>query len=50
MSGVTITDVKVVGLCSKHRSSNDEVPRYKDGKMVPDKDIHCIAEALGDKP
>ncbi|MCK9429496.1 MAG: hypothetical protein M0R17_05790 [Candidatus Omnitrophica bacterium] len=45
--GITITDVKIVGLCSKHRKEGDKVPRYTDGRIVPDEDIACIEEAFG---
>jgi hypothetical protein len=38
MSGITITDVKVVGTCSEHGGDH----RYKDGSKVTDKDISCI--------
>lgn len=47
MSGVEIIDVKLVALCSKHRKEGDEIPRYKDGRIIPDEDIACIEEALG---
>ncbi len=43
--GIKIVDVKVVGLCSKHRGKS-EPPRYKNGKIVEDKDIACIACCL----
>ncbi len=44
--GITITDVKIVGICSKHRKANDEIATYKDGTIVPDEDIACLVEAL----
>ncbi len=47
MTGITITDVKIVGICSKCRKEGDDIPRYKDGRIVEDKDISCIAEAVG---
>ena len=47
MSGITITDVKVVGICSKCRKKGDEIPKWKDGKVIEDKDISCISGALG---
>ena len=46
--GITITDVKVVGLCSKCRKEDDEVPRFKDKSIIPDKDISCLNNAFGD--
>jgi len=42
MTGIKITDVKVVGLCSKHRQPTDEILKYKDGTIIQDKDIACI--------
>ena len=44
---ITITDVKVVGICSKCRDENDEVTKWKDGKIVEDKDLSCIGCAIG---
>ena len=41
MAGIKIVDVKIVGLCSKHRG-NSESPRKKDGSIWEDKDIACI--------
>jgi len=41
MTGTTIHSVKAVGLCSKHKDR--EIMRYKDGTIIPDKDIECIA-------
>ena len=54
MSGITIVDVKVVGLCSKHKRDGFETPLNKDGSLVPDKDIACVecallSEAVGDE-
>ncbi len=49
MGGITITDVKIVGICSKCRKEGDEIPKYKDGRIVEDKDISCVAEAIGGK-
>jgi len=46
MTGIKIIDVKAVGICSKHRKEDDEVPRYKDGIIIEDKNIACIVEAL----
>lgn len=40
--GITITEVKVVGCCSKHRNKEIPTPRYKDGTLVSDNDIACI--------
>ena len=45
--GIKIINVKVVGLCSKHRKKGDEIPKFKDGSIIPDYKISCIAEALG---
>ena len=41
--GITIIDVKIVGLCSKCRTSTDQVHRYIDGRIVPDEDISCMS-------
>lgn len=45
--GIKIIDVKVVGLCSKCRLRQDEVPRYKDLTIIPDEDIACLCGSLG---
>lgn len=45
--GIKIIDVKSVGLCSKCREEGDEILKYKDGTIVPDKDIACISDAFG---
>lgn len=42
MAGITIIDVKIVGLCSKHRQEGDDIPKNKYGVPYPDKDICCI--------
>ncbi len=44
--GVTITSVKILGLCSKHRDKNDEISKNIHGEPYEDKDISCIACAL----
>ena len=48
MAGISIIGVKVVGICSKCRKDKDEIPRNKDGSIIPDKDISCLNAALGD--
>ena len=45
--GIKIIDIKVIGHCTKCRKEGDEIPRYKDGRMVEDKDISCLSQALG---
>lgn len=45
--GVTITDVKLVDICSKCREEGDIIPTWKDGRLVEDKDISCISKAFG---
>ena len=45
--GITITDVKVVGICSKCRKDGDDISRFKNGEVVLDKDISCINNAFG---
>lgn len=47
MAGITITDVKVVGLCSKCRKDGDEVMKNKDSSIIPDKELSCPGCALG---
>jgi hypothetical protein len=44
--GITITDVKIVGLCSKHRSKEDEILRDKYGRVYEDSEISCIGCAF----
>jgi hypothetical protein len=44
-----IIDMKIIGICSKHRKENDEITKYKDGTIVADKDIVCIEEAINGK-
>lgn len=50
MAGLTIIGVKVVGICSKCREDVDEIPRNKDGSIIPDKDISCLNKAFGNCP
>ena len=42
MSGITIIDVKVVGMCSKHRTNDDEIVRNKKGEIIPDEQLCCL--------
>ena len=44
--GLTIIGVKVVGICSKCRKEGDEIPKNKDGSIVPDKKISCVNTAF----
>ena len=37
-----IIDVKAVGFCSKHQQKDIDVLKYKDGTIIPDKDIDCV--------
>ena len=48
MAGITITDVKVVAVCSKCRKKGDEIPKYISGKIIPDKEISCVNKTFGD--
>jgi hypothetical protein len=41
-AGITILDVKVIGICSKCRTLEDEVSKNKYGVPYLDKDIKCI--------
>lgn len=43
---IKIIDVKVIGLCSKHRKEGDEIPRYKNGDIVTDNNISCLHDVL----
>lgn len=45
--GITITNIKVVGLCSKCRKEGDEILRWKDGTIIEDKDISCLNKCFG---
>ena len=47
MSGITITDVKIVGLCSKCRKPEDEILKDIHGRVYEDKEISCVGCALG---
>lgn len=47
MAGLTIIGVKVVGICSKCRKEGDDIPKNKDGSIVPDKEISCVNTAFG---
>lgn len=40
---VVVEEVKVFAFCSKHRSEKDEIPKYKSGTIIPDKEIECVA-------
>ena len=46
MSGITIIDVKIVGLCSKHRTTNDKVSKDIHGRIYEDKEISCVGCAV----
>ena len=47
MAGLTITDVKIVGMCSKHRKEGDEVMKDKHGRIYRDDELSCIGCAIG---
>ena len=47
MSGITITDVKIVGICSKCRKEGDEIQRDKNGREYKDYEISCVSCAVG---
>ena len=40
--GIKIIDVKIIGTCSKHRTSNDETQKDIKGRVYTDKEIECI--------
>ena len=48
MTGITITEIKIVGICSKCRKEGDEVLKDKNGKPYSDKEIACASCALID--
>lgn len=45
--GIKIIDVKIVGLCSKHRKKDDEILKDLNGRAYEDSEISCIGCALG---
>ena len=47
-SGITITDVKVVGNCSKHRKENEEPSKDIYGRVYDDNELVCIECNLQD--
>lgn len=47
MGGITIIDVKIVGICTKHRKQTDEIQTDKNGRAYKDKEISCVACAIG---
>jgi len=44
---VEITDVKIVGACSKHSNKEHPVPKDKNGKVYTDDEIECVACDVG---
>lgn len=44
--GITITDVKIVGICSKCRKSEDEILKDIHERIYTDDEIACIGCAL----
>lgn len=46
--GITIIDVKIVSICSKHRKPTDEIQTDKNGRQYRDDEISCVACALGE--
>ena len=45
--GITIVDVKIIGVCSKHRKSDDDIIKDRFGNIVLDEDIECIECSFG---
>lgn len=43
---IKIIDVKIVGLCSKHRGVDDEILRDVNGRIYEDSEIACVGCAL----
>lgn len=42
MSGTKIIDVKIVDVCSKHRTKDDLIPKDKHGKPYTDEELTCV--------
>jgi len=47
MGGLTIVDVKIVGMCSKCRCDRDEVMKDIHGRIYEDKELACVGCAVG---
>ena len=47
MGGLTITDVKIVGMCSKCWTEGCEIMKDKYGRKYRDDEICCVGCALG---
>ena len=47
MGGLTITDVKIVGMCSKCRKEGDEIMKDKHGRIYRDDELACVGCAFG---
>jgi len=46
MAGITIIDVKIVGLCSKHRKPDDEIKKDTNGRVYEDHELCCLGCVL----
>lgn len=46
MAGLTITDVKIVGMCSKCRKEGDEIMKDKDRRIYRDDELACVGCAV----
>ena len=44
-----ITDIKIVGICSKCRKEGDEIKKDKDGRPYKDDELSCVSCLIGDK-
>ena len=44
-----ITDIKIVGICSKHRKEGDEIMKDKDGRPYKDDELSCVSCLIGDE-
>ncbi len=47
MGGITITDVKIVGMCSKCRKEGDEIMKDKHGRVYRNDELSCVGCAVG---
>jgi len=47
MGGIKITDVKIVGMCSKHRREGDEIPKDIHGRVYENNELACVGCHVG---
>lgn len=49
MTGITIIDAKLVGICSKCRKEEDEILKDEKGRIYEDEYIACVGCAIEKK-